>query len=453
MATILVVDDDALTSRMVADLLIKEGHQVREAGGGEEGLRLAKEMNLDVVFLDVVMPGMDGIATLKRLKRLDPTLPVVMLTGHSSVESAVEAMKAGADDYLDKEHVQEKLLISAKNFLKTHALARQVNTLKADLAETRSGAIVGKSPAIRQLFTLIEKAAQTDITVLIFGESGTGKELVARAIHEKSRRADASLVAIDCAVLPDTLVESELFGYEKGAFTGAVGRKMGRFEAANSGTLFLDEIGNLPLAVQQKLLRFLEERSIERLGGKDTLKVDVRLITATNVSLEEAIKAKKFRDDLYYRLNVFSITIPPLRERRDDVPMLVEHFVERFSREQHKSKLKVSPKALEALARHEWPGNVRELRNVMERAVLLADKEVTMEHLPSSFQRVGGATFPSKDGLLGVGRKASAEAERTLLMKTLDQLRWNKTRVAKYLKIDYKTLYNKMKDYGIPQKP
>ncbi len=455
MPTILVVDDDPVTANVIADHLRRESCEVKLAFSGAEALRLAREIVPDLVFLDVVMPELDGIQVLKSLKAEYPLLAVVMLTAFSTVDKAVEAMRAGADDYVSKENLREKLLIVTRNFLKTSDLATQVTTLKTQLAESKAQALIGSSAPVQHVYELIRKAAASDITVLLAGESGTGKELIARAIHNTSPRMNRPLVTIDCAMLPESLIESELFGYERGAFTGAVSRKPGRFELAHRGTIFLDEIGNLSPSVQQKLLRFLEERRIERLGGKESVKLDVRLIAATNVDLESAVKHATFREDLFYRLNVFTIMVPPLRDRVEDIPQLVRYFLERFAMEQHKPIPRITQAVTEILSRHEWPGNIRELRNVLERAVLLADEEIQVHDLPPQLQHVVDITPTQKhrQGLRAVGQRALAHAERALILRTLEKFHWNKTKVASDLKVDYKTLYNKMKTYGIPMKP
>jgi len=454
MSKILIVDDEPKTTDFLADLLKSEGFQPVKAYGGKPALKILEQETPDLVILDLLMPDLDGLEVLKKIRQKYPDLPVVILTASAKVESVVLAMKLGADDYLTKEEVQDKLLITVRNHLKTHGLARQVNDLKAQLKEwQKPDLMIGQSRPMKEIFELIEKAAGSEITVLIFGESGTGKELVARAIHAGSRRADKPLITIDCASLPETLVESELFGYEKGAFTGANSRKHGKFELAQGGTLFLDEIGNLSPNAQQKLLRVLEEMVIERLGGNEPIKVNVRLITATNVRLTEAVKNKSFREDLYYRLNVFSLFLPPLRDRTGDLPLLAEYFIKKFCSEQHKPFVKISDEAAEVLGQYAWPGNVRELRNIVERAVLLADNLILPKHLPleaMSQEKISQDTAASEgESLKAVSKTASARAEKTAIISTLESVRGNKAEAARKLKIDYKTLYNKIKEYGI----
>jgi DNA-binding NtrC family response regulator len=449
MAKILVVDDEKPIRDIISDMLKEEGYIVLQAANGKKAIEIVENEVVDLIFLDLVMPDMNGIEVLKKIKEKFKNIPIVILTAYGTIESAVEAIKAGADDYLTKDIVKEKLVIIAKNFIKTQTLAKQVDTLKNQIEEKYPIKIIGESKQMKSVFKMIEKAAKSNINTLILGESGTGKELVAHAIHYKSDRREFPIIAIDCATLPETLVESELFGYEKGAFTGAISRKIGKFELAEKGTLFLDEIGNLSLLTQQKLLRILEERKIERLGGKEPIKIDVRIISATNIDIEEAVKNKKFREDLYYRLNAFTIHLPPLRERKEDIPLLVKYFLDMFNKEQHK-EVKISNSALDALISYNWPGNVRELKNVIERAVLLSEEEIKIEDLPPNLQK--NKTFISIDndiGLLEIGKIAASNAERALLIKTLEECNWNKTKTARKLKIDYKTLYNKIKEYKI----
>lgn len=394
---------------------------------------------------------------MRQIKEKHTDIPVVMLTAYDKATTAVEAMKSGADDYLLKDQIRDKLLIVAKNILKTYLLEKEVDNLKAQLKDwLKVDNIVGKCQVMQNVFSLLKKATESDITVLLYGESGTGKELFARALHAMSKRANESFIAIDCAVLPENLIESELFGYEKGTFTGATAKKLGRFELANNGTLFLDEIGNIPLSTQAKLLRTLEERCIERLGGKESVKINVKLIAATNVNLEEGIKNKTFREDLYYRINVFPIFIPPLRERKEDIPVLVEYFTKKFSEEQHKLNLKVSDAAMSVLISHLWPGNVRELKNAIERAVLLADKIIDVQHLTigkPSFFLEGTNTKELEEiqnlGLYEASKKATKYIEKNLILKTLDESKGNKTKTAEKLKVDYKTLLTKLKEYAI----
>jgi len=375
---------------------------------------------------------------------------VIILTAYETVKTAVEAMKLGAYDYLSKPVDNERIKIIIKNALKTRNLTREVIHLRQRIMEKYDfNAIIGDSPQMQKLLDMIKTVAAHEITVLLQGRSGTGKELVARAIHYGSKRAEKPFVVIDCSILPETLVESEIFGYEKGAFTGAYERKKGKFELANQGTVFLDEIGNLTTSVQIKLLRVLQEREIERLGGKRPIKVDVRLIAAANTNLERAIKHGRFREDLFYRLNVFPIQLPPLRDREGDVLLLAGYFLKHFNQEFKKKKTKISPEAMELLAGYHWPGNVRELRNVIESAVLLSDGVIFPQHLSAKIQSVRGESVKMEGSLKEVTRQARQRAEKKLILKVLKDVNWNRSKASKILKVDYKTLYNKMKEYNI----
>ncbi|MFH1824558.1 MAG: sigma 54-interacting transcriptional regulator [Candidatus Firestonebacteria bacterium] len=452
MSNILIVDDEYLTRNIVKDILEKEGYSTFSASNYKEALNIIENENIDLVYLDVKMPEVDGLETLKMIKGKDELLPIVMLTADTNIDTAINAIKLGAEDYITKDSIKNRLLIVARNILKTHSLSKEINNLKDYLKDSISREkIIYESKIMQDTINLAEKAASSNIAVLIIGESGTGKELLARFIHSKSKRSNKSLIAIDCAMLPENLVESELFGYEKGAFTGAVNRKLGRIELAHEGTLFLDEVGNLTSDVQKKILRFLEEKTIEHLGGKETIRISVRLIAASNINLEEAVKNKIFREDLFYRLNVFTINLPSLRERMDDIPLLADYFVKEFSKEHYKINLKVSPKVVRILNNHNWPGNVRELKNVMQRAVLLAENQILPEHLPKSLVLKTNLdiTQEKESGLLEIGKKASAEAEKEYIVRVLKETNGSKVKAAKRLKIDYKTLFNKIKEYGI----
>ena len=452
MSKILIVDDEPKSRWFVAETLKEEGFGVLEASSLREALSTVKEEEVELVYLDLMMPEeKDGYEALRKIKEARPELPVVMLTAYNNAEAAVKAIKLGAEDYLTKDSVKDRISIVAKNILKTKKLSSEVTGLAGYLNESLAeDPIIFKSECIRKTLGLAGKAASSDITVLLMGESGTGKELLSRFIHMKSTRASQPLIAIDCAMLPENLVESELFGYERGAFTGAVGRKPGRIELAEGGTLFLDEVGNLTGDVQKKLLRFLQEKTIERIGGKETTKVDSRLITASNIDLEIAVKENKFREDLFYRLNVFTIVIPPLRDRGGDILLLAAYFAEKFAKNRRRKAPKLSESAAERLLKYSWPGNVRELRNVLERAVLLSTEEILPEHLPQGLDSAENVNIlESGMGLLEVGKKAAAEYEKKYIMKVLKETNGNKTKAAKKLKIDYKTLFNKLKEYSI----
>ncbi len=447
---ILVIDDEKDIGWLFSKILKEEGYQVLIAHTGIDGISITKQEKPDLVILDLKLPGLDGIETLREIRKFDKDLLVIVLTGFETVQSAVEAMKLGAYDYLSKPVNIEKIKTTIKDAL----LAQSILKKKGKPRNSANGKIsfkhiVGESPQMQKIHDLIKRVAAYDITVFLKGESGTGKELVARAIHNMSGRTEMPFVVIDCGRLPDTLVESEIFGHEKGAFTGAHEMKLGKFELAEKGTVFLDEIGNLTAHTQVKLLRALQEREIERLGGKKPIKVDFRLIVATNFSLEKAMADGHFREDLYYRLNVFSISLPPLRERDGDIEILVEYYLKKFNKAFDKSVRHCSPEVMDLLTRYAWPGNVRELRNVLETAVLLATEEICPRHLPSKIQNSSekNSGFPSS--LREVGNNAKKRAEKETIVRILDEVNWNKSRAAKMLEVDYKTLYNKIKDYDI----
>src|SRR6186997_2956726 len=361
-ARILVIDDEAEIRRSVRMILEYEGYDVLEASSGPEGVALAEKEAPDLVFLDIKMPGMDGLETLEKIRGSNESLPVVIVSGHGTVSTAVEATKLGAFDFIEKPLTTERVLVTIRNALDRTRLADENRSLKRAV-ELRHQ-MVGESPALRQVWDSIKRAAPTNATVLLLGESGAGKELVARSIHRNSLRNRERFVQVNCAAIPEELIESELFGHEKGSFTGATEKQIGKFEQADRGTIFLDEVGDMSPKTQAKVLRVLQEQEVERLGSARTIKVDVRIIAATNKNLEEAIQRSEFREDLYFRLNVIPIVVPPLRERRDDIPLLVQHFVAQFSRESNRRLARFSPNALEALSEARWRGNVRELRNV-----------------------------------------------------------------------------------------
>ena len=462
--TILVVDDEPEIGWAFAKVLGEEGLQILTAKNGKEALAKVEREQPDVVFLDVKLPGMDGLSILRKIREKRHAQLVIMLTGHEDVKTAVEAMRLGAYDYLIKPLPNERLKIIVQHALETMTLSRQVNTLSQEIAKRVTlDRIIGQSPQMQRVFELVRKVATHDVTVLLRGMSGTGKELMARAIHEESHRREQPFIPIDCATLPETLVESEIFGYEKGAFTGALDHKPGRFELAHQGTLFLDEVGNLTPHVQMKLLRVLQEREVERLGGKERIAIDVRLITATNMDLEGLMKRGAFRDDLYHRLNVFTIVLPPLREREGDLEVLSKYFLDRFNRELNKQVQAFSEEAMALMHRYPWPGNVRELENAIKSAVILSEDRILPQdlaaHLLSAsvqLQTAARTDLPAppvggaQAGALKVtSRQAAKEAERELIIKTLLSCHWNKAKAARRLGIDYKTLYNKMKAYGI----
>jgi DNA-binding NtrC family response regulator len=448
---VLVADDELNMRRVLEAMLRREGYEVVTAANGQEALS-GMRADVHTVITDLKMPVLDGMALLKKLSAEYPDVPVVMITAHGSVENAVEAVKLGAFDYLEKPFEQEQIRQVVAKAINTYALARQ-NARPEEPSIRGRFRLVGQSAAIRQIYAVVEKVANTPSTVLITGESGTGKELIARALHENSSRHAGPFIKINCAAIPKTLMESELFGYEKGAFTGAVGAKPGRFELAHGGTLFLDEIGEIPVEMQVKLLRVLQESEFERVGGIRTIKVDVRLVTATNRDLLQDISAGSFREDLYYRLNVVPIHIPPLRERREDIPLLLEHFLAKFNDRLKKQIGSVSAEAIARMVSYHWPGNIRELENMMERTMLFCDRpEIGVSDLPPE---IGGlpaapaAASPAAASLKEAVRAETERVERELIQKALDETGGNVTQAARKLKISRKSLQTKMKELGL----
>jgi DNA-binding NtrC family response regulator len=407
-----------------------------------------------LVLSDLRLPKGDGMGVLRAVKDLDTELPVIVMTAHGSIQDAVEAMKHGALDFLAKPVDPDHLLLLVSRSLEQRRLLTDYRLLKEEAAARRGGpSIIGDSPALRQVMAAIDRAAGTDTTVLLEGESGTGKELCARALHNSSPRVNGPFVAINCAAIPENLLEAELFGYERGAFTGATQRKIGKFEMAQRGTIFLDEIGEMPLALQAKMLRAIETKKIERLGGNSSITVDVRIVAATNRLLRQAVASRQFREDLYFRLSVFPVTVPPLRERKEDIPKLAHHFVERVARDVGK-KVTLSAEALAMLVEHPWPGNVRELQNAIERAVILADGERLMpRHLSLTTQ--AGATEDPWDmldwsgTLADVSARFAAEAEKRKIAYALKQANGDKGRASDLLQINFKTLAAKLRQYGM----
>jgi DNA-binding NtrC family response regulator len=439
---LLIVDDELSVRDSLAKWFTEEGYEVATAENANEALTRVAEQTFDVALLDIKMRGTDGIELQRRLHEIYPDMLVIIMTGYASVETAVAALKNGAYDYVNKPLDPDEIAhIIAKAM--SHRRTQQENVrLKETVAEIgRPSDIIGQSAAMKHVFDAIETVAPTDATVLVTGESGTGKELVARAVHAGSPRRFHPLVVIHCGALTESLLESELFGHEKGAFTGAQYRKKGKFEIAEGGTVFLDEIGDISLKTQTDLLRVLQEREIVRVGGNQTIKVDFRIVAATNKDLEQLIEEGKFRPDLYYRLNVFHIEIPPLRERREDIPALVDHFVRKFSSEMSKRITSVSPAAMNGLQQYNWPGNVRELENAVERAMVVAQEPELREQ---------DFTLKAKNGAgLGIGDVRNLEdVERTHILRVLDECSGNQTRTAEILGIDRVTLHHKLKKYG-----
>ncbi|TES91084.1 MAG: sigma-54-dependent Fis family transcriptional regulator [Desulfobacteraceae bacterium] len=442
-ARILVVDDEAPMRESLKDWLMEEGYEVGLAASGKEAIAMARKKNWDVILLDLKMPGMDGVETLKRLKgkEVNTEAEILMMTAYATVDTAVQAMKEGAFDYLVKPFSPDEIEMQIKKIV-THRELVLENILLRQKLEERSeyGEIIGQSDVMQTIYDLISKVAPTDSTVLITGESGTGKELIARAIHGNSQRCYMPYIAVSCGALPDSLLESELFGYEKGAFTGAEHTKKGRFEMADKGTLFLDEIGDISLKTQVDLLRVLQEKEFRRLGGQEEIKVDVRILAATNRDIKKAISENRFREDLFYRLNVISIHIPPLKERKDDIPLLVKAFIRRCCLEMNKEQVKIAPSAMKLLMDYNWPGNVRELENVIERALVIGrSEEIVTEDLPFSRKELGTEALPNSLKLM----------EKIHIKKILEEKDWNISKAARVLEIDRQTLYNKIEKYHI----
>src|SRR6187551_343929 len=466
---ILVVDDEPNLRRVLSAQLERDGYDVHTAEDGEQALTILKENHIDLVITDLRMPRIDGMELLRRAQKLDAELPVVMITAHGTVDNAVEALKTGAFDYLTKPFDQAEVRTIVAKALRTRDLsaAEASRPFHEIPVEGARYGIIGQSPSILDLYAVLDRVADTPTTVLITGESGTGKELVARALHENSSRRDKPFIKVNCAAIPKDLMESELFGYEKGAFTGAVGAKPGRFELASGGTLFLDEIGSIPVEMQVKLLRALQESEFERVGGVKTIRVDVRLVAATNSDLKKEIAAGAFREDLYYRLNVVPIRLPSLRERSSDIPLLAKHFIDKFNARLKKSVTGVEADTAAHLISYPWPGNIRELENVIERAVLFSDgSELKVLDLPSEVRDISTpeppATQPisenavaaaaAADGLKEQVKAAMSRLERELIVKALDQTSSNVTHAARLLKISRKGLQLKMKELGLRER-
>jgi two-component system, NtrC family, nitrogen regulation response regulator NtrX len=443
---ILIVDDEPSIRSSLRGVLEDEGYRVTAVGSGSDARSVLVEEAPDLVVLDVWMPGMDGLDTLAELKRLRPDAQVVMISGHGTIETAVKATRLGAYDFIEKPLSLEKTLLTVARALDHARLERENASLRERLAERTE--IIGESPAVTRLRALIATAAPTNGRVLIHGENGSGKEIVARAIHALSARRAQPFVEVNCAAIPEELIESELFGHERGAFTGALARRRGRFELADRGTLFLDEIGDMSLKTQAKVLRALEEQAFERVGGKDTLKVDVRVIAASNRDLGALIRQGRFREDLYYRLNVIPIEVPPLRTRREDIPLLVDHFIRLFCAENGKPERRLAPDTLAYFVAYDWPGNVRELRNMVERLVIMAPGEViTVGDLPAPL-RPPDAAAGAGDGDRSL-REAREQFERAYILAELRANDWNVTRTAERLGVERSHLHRKLKAYGI----
>ena len=441
MPSILVVDDEASIRESLKDWLMEDGYSVALAIDGEDAILRVEASQYDVILLDLKMPGIDGLETMRRIKEISPDSEVLMMTAYAAVDTAVLAMKEGAFDYLVKPFDPDEIELQIKKILAHKEVILENILLRKRLEEqTQYDQIIGKSPAMQEIFDLIDRVAPSDSTVLITGESGTGKELVAKAIHGNSSRCYMPFVAVNCGALPDSLLESELFGYEKGAFTGADHTKRCRFEMAQSGTILLDEIGDISLKTQVDLLRVLQQKEISPLGSESPIEVDVRILAATNRDLDASIKKGDFREDLFYRLNVISIHMPPLRERKEDIPLLANAFVKQQCMKMNREIVKISQPALRQLMDYHWPGNVRELENIIERALVIgAGKEIMTDDLP----------FSRTDARVSDSPKSLKMMERAHILRILEQTEWNISKAAREMDIDRQTLYNKMNKYAI----
>ena len=466
---ILVVDDEAAIRDSLRMILEYEHYEFAGAASGQDGIAQVQRDRPDLVLLDIKMPAMDGMEVLRKLHAIDPTLPVVMISGHGTTATAVEAIRSGAIDFLDKPLSSERVIVTIQNVLKQSELRQENRELK--LAMESKYEIVGGSPALRKVLEAVQRAAPTNATVMLLGESGVGKELVARTIHRNSPRNGQRFIQVNCAAIPEELIESELFGHEKGSFNGATEKQIGKFEQADRGTIFLDEVGDMSPKTQAKVLRVLQEQEVERLGSARTIKVDVRVIAATNKNLEEAIERGEFREDLFFRLNVIPIQVPPLRERRDDIPQLVQHFAKLTSEEHNIKPKRFDARAMEALQRARWRGNIRELRNAVERLMIMSPGDVIhVEDLPAetrsdapppSRPAVSDSSAPAGQGARPAGpsdtpapgtlREFKEAAERAFLVEKLRENGWNISKTAEALDTPRSNLYKKLEQYGIKQ--
>lgn len=452
---ILVADDEKSMREFLEIMLRKEGYRVTLASNGEEAVRWAEREIFDLALLDIRMPKVDGLSALKKIKTLSPETVVIVITAFASADTAIRAMKEGAYDYITKPFKVDEIKLIIRNALEKKNLEKENLLLKQVVQERyHFGNIVGQSPKMLELYRLLEKVAPTKTNILITGESGTGKELVAKAIHYNSPRKDKPFVTLNCGAIPESLIESELFGHMKGAFTDAVTTKKGLFEVADEGTIFLDEISELPLMMQVKLLRVIQDKEFKRVGGTEDIRVDVRIISATNKDLEEAVREKRFREDLFYRLNVIQIKLPPLRERKEDIPLLADHFLKKYCEELGKSITRISPEALQFLMNYDFPGNVRELQNIIERAVALeTGSQLSLENLSSYLEN----QLPAKKGAFDIDlpeegidlEKVVADLEKMLLLKALDRAKGVKKKAAELLRINFRSMRYRLDKYGL----
>jgi DNA-binding NtrC family response regulator len=453
---ILLVEDKDSLRQMLATAIKKAGYRVDEAADGNAAAERIRKQPYQLVITDLRLPTLSGLELLKIQKETDPTIPVLLMTAYGTIEEAVEAMKQGAFDFVPKPVDISHLLLLVNRAVEQRRLMVENILLKEEAQQVYGiPKIIGDSPAIQAISQAIQRVAPTDATVLLTGESGTGKEVFSRAIHQLSPRRDKPFVTVNCAAIPHTLIENELFGHEKGSYTGAFARKAGKFEVADQGTIFLDEIGELHLSVQAKVLRVIEDQCFERIGGLETIRVDTRVVTATNRNLQDLVERKEFREDLFFRLSVIPIHIPPLRERISDVRLLAQFFVEKFSKDLHRQGLQLSPEAAKALEHYSWPGNVRELQNTIERSVILSDgKTIQPQDLNFAFQQRKepddfAHVLDLSGSLSDVAGRAASAAEKLKIKQVLELSNWNKTLAAETLKVSYKTLLNKVKEYEL----
>lgn len=446
---VLIADDEPNMIWALKKALVKEGYEIISADNGEEAVKKLID-DPDLVIMDLKMPKMNGLEALKKIKEINPKIPVIMITAHGTTDTAVEAMKIGALDYISKPFDIDELRVVIKKALEYKSLNDEINYLR-EMLEKDSSKIIYKSKSMEDVLKLVYRVAPTDATVLILGESGTGKELIANEIHRLSKRSNGPLIKMNCGAFAESLLESELFGYEKGAFTGAISRKKGKFELAQGGTVFLDEIGEISEAMQVKLLRVLQEKEYERVGGESTIKGDFRVIAATNKNLKEMVDNNEFREDLYYRLNVVPIKISPLRERKEDIPLLIDYSVEKYSSQMGRNKLKICPKNLDLMVRYDWPGNIRELQNIIERCVILATGlEITEDLLPSEIMKRN--KLETSNIVLPEEGLSLEEVEKSLIFQALEKTEYNQTNAAKLLGITRHTLIYRMEKYNIINK-
>jgi two-component system response regulator HydG len=458
MSNILIIEDNSTLLDGISQIVRRMGHQAYAANNGEQGLALYERRSIDFVITDLKMEGVDGMEVLRRLQAADPSVLVMIITAHGTIETAVEAMKLGAFDFITKPFPPDVLRLKIEKALKVkrerERLLEENAYLRADAAAAYSfDHMVGQSEAMQRIFKLVRKVASADSTVYVYGESGTGKELIARALHEAGPRSKGSFIKINCGALAESILESELFGHEKGAFTGAIKRRLGRFELADGGTLFLDEIGDVSPAIQLKLLRVLQEREFERVGGTETVKVDVRVVSATNKDLKKEVEAGRFREDLFYRLHIIPITLPPLRERREDIPLLAKHFLEKLAKRTRAQARDIAPDAMQALCAHAWPGNVRELENVIEQVLVFAEGDlITLADLPApmSERAVGEQLAVPQDGR--PLNDVLEELERQLIVRAFVKAEGVKTETARLLGIKTSALYYKLEKYGVDER-